>query len=41
MYDDIFKTDDYNNNNSLFEGLKVDNNPILEPIDNMVTEIFP
>ncbi len=38
MYDDIFKSDtDFN---SIFENLKVDNNPILQPIDEMIVEIF-
>lgn len=38
MYDDIFKSDtDFN---SIFDGLRVENNPTLEPIDQMFKEIF-
>ena len=40
MYDDIFKTDD-SHLNSIFDGLKVDNNPFLDPISDMVHDIFP
>ncbi len=39
MYDDIFKTDD-NYMNSIFEGLRLENNPTLEPIEEMFNEIF-
>jgi hypothetical protein len=38
MYDDIFKSDtDFN---SIFDGLKLENNPTLEPIDQMFKEVF-
>ena len=40
MYDDIFKTDD-SHLNSIFDGLKVDNNPFIDPISDMVHDIFP
>lgn len=38
MYSDIFSGDSYYN--SLFENLKVDNNPILEPVSDMFKEVF-
>ena len=34
MYDDIFKSDV--NFNEIFENIKVDNNPILDPISDMM-----
>ena len=38
MYDNIFGSE--TNYDLLFENLKVDNNPILDPIDNMINDIF-
>lgn len=38
MYDDIFKSDD--ELNTIFEGLRVENNPTLEPIEKMFNEVF-
>jgi hypothetical protein len=38
MYDDIFKTDD--ELNTIFEGLKLENNPTLEPIRDMFNDVF-
>jgi hypothetical protein len=38
MYDDIFKSDD--ELNTIFEGLRVENNPTLEPISEMFNDVF-
>lgn len=38
MYDNIFGSE--SNYDHLFENLQVDRNPILDPIDNMVNQIF-